>query len=41
MSFALDDEADVVVLATLGLVSVWMAWLYWPAAHEVIAQLMC
>lgn len=35
----LSDETDAVVLLTLGLVSVWLAWMYWPAAHEVLARL--
>lgn len=39
MPLAVEDEADAVVLLTLSIVSVWMAWMYWPGAHEVLARL--
>lgn len=35
----LSDEADALVLLVLSLVGVWLAWTYWPAAHEALARI--
>lgn len=37
----LSDETDAAVLLTLSALSVWLAWTYWPAAHDAMARLAC
>jgi len=35
--FALDleDETDVVLMFVFGALATWLAWSYWPAAHDL------
>jgi hypothetical protein len=38
-NFALDleDEADLVMLFVFGAIATWLAWAYWPPAHDALA----